>query len=69
MMSVHREKFSKGKQGFIEREIDHFGRNPRHLRSLFLRDAGKSCYKVIICVFVEEQCFSENKYLSSKMCG
>jgi len=39
MMSVHREKISKDKHGFIDR----FGRDPRRLQLLFLSDADKSC--------------------------
>jgi len=43
-MSVHRQKVSKDKQGFIERVFDCFGRDLRRLQLLFLNDAGKSCY-------------------------
>jgi len=39
MMSVHCEKITKDKQGFIER----FGRDPRCLQLLFLSDANESC--------------------------
>jgi len=42
-MSVHREKVSNGKQGFIEMVLDCFGRDRRRLQLLFLSDAGKSC--------------------------
>jgi len=42
MMSVHREKVSQDKQGFIERVTDRFGRDPRRLRLLFLRYADMS---------------------------
>jgi len=43
-MSVHREKVSKGKQGFIERVFACFGRDlSRRLQLLYLSDAGKSC--------------------------
>jgi len=42
-MSVPREKISKGKQGFSERMIDRFGRDPRRLQLMFLGDADKSC--------------------------
>ena len=38
-MSVHREKISKDKQGYIE----HFGWDSRRLQLLFLSDADKSC--------------------------
>jgi len=37
-------KVSKGKQGFIERVFDCFGRDFRRLQLLFLSDAGKSYY-------------------------
>jgi len=40
IMSVHREKISKDKQGFVDR----FGRYPRRLQLLFLSDADKSYY-------------------------
>jgi len=36
MMSVHREKISKDKQGFIESVLDRFGRDIRRLQILFL---------------------------------
>jgi len=39
MMTAHREKISKDKQGFI----DIFGRDPRHLQLLFLSNADNSC--------------------------
>jgi len=39
MMSVHCEKDTKGKQGFIDR----FGLDPRRLQHLFLSDADKPC--------------------------
>ena len=39
MMSVHCEKNTEGKQGFIDR----FGWDPRRLQLLFLSDADKSC--------------------------
>ena len=41
MMSVHREKISKDKQGYIERELDRFGRDPRRLQLLFRSDTSK----------------------------
>jgi len=47
MMNAHCEKISKGKQGFRERELDHFGRDLRRLQLLL----GK--IKVIICCFVD----------------
>jgi len=40
-MTVHREKINKDKQGFIERVLDHFGRDPRRFQLLFVTD--KSC--------------------------
>jgi len=43
-MSVHREKITKDKQGFIERMLDRFGRDLRRLQLLFLYDADKSCW-------------------------
>ena len=43
-MSVHRQKVSKDKQGFIESGFDCFGRDLTRLQLLFLSDAGKSCY-------------------------
>jgi len=43
MMSVPRGKISKGKQGFIERVIDRFGRDLRRLQLIFLSDANTSC--------------------------
>ena len=39
-MSVHREKVSKDKQGFIERVFDCLGRDLRRLQLFFLSDAG-----------------------------
>jgi len=42
-MSVHHEKVSKDKQGFIERVFDCFGRDLRRLQLFFLSDDGKSC--------------------------
>jgi len=43
MMSIHRGKFSKDKQSFIERVIDRFGRDPICLQLLFLSNADKFC--------------------------
>jgi len=43
-MSVHREKVSKDKQGFIERAFDCFGRDLKRLPLFFLNDAGKSLW-------------------------
>ena len=42
-MSVHREKISKDKQGFIGSVLDRFGRDIRRFQLLFLSDADKSC--------------------------
>ena len=50
MMSVHCEKNTKGKEGFIDR----LGWDPRRLQHLFLSDADKSC------------CWSRNKGESSR---
>jgi len=36
-------KVSKGKQGFIDRVFDYFGRDFRRLQLLLLSDAGKTC--------------------------
>jgi len=44
VMSVHREKISKDKKGFIESVIDRFGRDLKRLQLLFLSDADKSCW-------------------------
>jgi len=43
VMSVHHEKISKDKQGFIVKEIDRFGRDLRHLQILFLNDVYMCC--------------------------
>jgi len=43
MMSVLREKISKGKQGFIERVIDPHWTRSYTLQLLFLSDADKPC--------------------------
>jgi len=42
LTSVHREKISKDKQGFIERMLDSFGRDLRRLQPLIQSDAHKS---------------------------
>jgi len=44
VMTAHREKNSKNKQGFIERVVYRFERDLRHLQLLFLRDADKCCW-------------------------
>jgi len=43
LMSVPHEKISKEKQGFIEKVIVLFRRDPRCLQLLFLSNADKSC--------------------------
>jgi len=54
-MSVHREKVSKDRQGFIERVFDCFGWDLRRLQLFFLNDAGKYCWvnKRRNCSFVD----------------
>ena len=45
-MSVHCEKVSKGRQGFIERMFYCFGQDLRRcLQLFFVNDAGKSCWE------------------------
>jgi len=54
-MSVHRDKVSKDRHGFIERMFDCFGRDLRRLQLFLLNDAGKSCWlnKRHNCSFVD----------------
>jgi len=43
MMSVPREKISKGKQSFTEKVVDRLGRDRRGFQFLCLGNADKSC--------------------------
>jgi len=43
MLTVPREKISNDKQGFIERVIDRYERDPRCLQLIFLSDADTPC--------------------------
>jgi len=69
---VHREKFSKDKQGFIEMVFDCFGQDLSRLQLLFPSDGGKSYWvkKDIIVVLLKTMaiCFFAKKYPVSKIC-